>query len=593
VTPSPEDQRPGSAAARPGMDATRPLAPRRVVALSVDAIMLDSLREIGGDDIEVTIVSHVDALSGELMRASGAAIALIDADALDTLLDRLVDQLSMQFPDLRLIVAGYGAEQGLLASRIADQRVFRFLHKPASAQRLRLFIDAAARPRISGKPLAPPPPSVVPDRADRRPPLLVGGIVAAVLAVGGVAAWLLGGRDEPATAAPAAQPATDPAKPQLEELIRRADAAFGARRYVSDAGDGAADLYGAALQIQASDARAAGGFERSIEFALRDAEQAFTAGRLDEVDAQLARLRRADPENPRLAFLGSQLQRERERSGSEATRRQALESTEAQLRSALARANDRLRRGSLTEPARDSALFHYRAAEALGPSDAGVRAMRDNLVTALVAQAGEDLDISRATAARRMIDAAAALDPRSPALDAMRRRLDGASPAPAAAGASPAAAPVAATPPAAGGQASAATPAPTAAAAASPSATVAVAPEAANTASGSAEENTRAGGAIPAARLPRLSAPAANYPERALEMLVSGWVEMEFTIQRDGTVRDISVVSAQPVGTFNAAAQAALRRWRFVPIQRDGRAVEQRAWLRMRFTATETDQRGR
>jgi protein TonB len=395
--------------------------------------------------------------------------------------------------------------------------------------------------------------------------------------VAGAVIWQMRGAED--TAQPAPEPAPVPvptaasqANTQLEELIRRADAEFAARRYVAASGDSAADLYSAALALSAGEPRATGGFERSIELALSDAESAFTAGRLEEVDGLLTGLLRADPDNPHLAFLKNQLQRERERSGSEASRRQALESAEAQLRTALARASERLRRGSLIEPARDGALFHYRAAEALRPGDAGVRAMRDNLVSALIAQAGEDLDASRATAARRMIDTAAALDARAAGLDAIRDRLD-ATTRPA----TPAIGPPAATPP------------PAAIAPADTQATSASTPVAAN----GSEDSARAGGAVSAAQLPRLSAPAAVYPEQALEALVSGWVEMEFLIQRDGSVRDIQVVAAQPTGTFNAAAQSTLRRWRFVPIQRDGRAVEQRAWLRMRFTATETEQRAR
>ena len=77
---------------------------------------------------------------------------------------------------------------------------------------------------------------------------------------------------------------------------------------------------------------------------------------------------------------------------------------------------------------------------------------------------------------------------------------------------------------------------------------------------------------------------APEYPSRALEQLISGWVEMEFTVARDGSVKDVTVISSEPRRTFDAAATAALRRYRYQPVVRDGETVEQRARMRMRFT---------
>ena len=75
------------------------------------------------------------------------------------------------------------------------------------------------------------------------------------------------------------------------------------------------------------------------------------------------------------------------------------------------------------------------------------------------------------------------------------------------------------------------------------------------------------------------------YPQRALEQLVSGWVELQFTVASDGTVQDVVVMDSQPRVTFDKSAMAALRRWRYQPVMRDGIAVPQRAHVRMRFTA--------
>jgi len=50
-----------------------------------------------------------------------------------------------------LVVAGGAAEQAALSAQVTSGEVYRFLHKPASEQRMRLFIDAAWRRRGAGE----------------------------------------------------------------------------------------------------------------------------------------------------------------------------------------------------------------------------------------------------------------------------------------------------------------------------------------------------------------------------------------------------------------------------------------------------------
>ena len=75
-----------------------------------------------------------------------------------------------------------------------------------------------------------------------------------------------------------------------------------------------------------------------------------------------------------------------------------------------------------------------------------------------------------------------------------------------------------------------------------------------------------------------------NYPEAALERGTEGWVDLVFTVRADGRIADVSVSAAEPAGIFEQSAMAAVRRWRYEPVKREGRAVEQRARLRLRFT---------
>ena len=64
-----------------------------------------------------------------------------------------------------------------------------------------------------------------------------------------------------------------------------------------------------------------------------------------------------------------------------------------------------------------------------------------------------------------------------------------------------------------------------------------------------------------APRLLRDAAPA--YPLHALRRALEGQVEVAFTVLPDGSVADATVVASQPSGTFDQAALAAARQWRF------------------------------
>jgi protein TonB len=266
------------------------------------------------------------------------------------------------------------------------------------------------------------------------------------------------------------------------------------------------------------------------------------------------------PNNSRLAFLNTQIEREQSRLNADTSQRAANEARQTQIRAALDLMSERIRRGALIDPAANSALLHFRDAEKVGPADPAVRAARENLVAALLTAADGELATKRVPAARRLIDAAATLNSSAPGLDVMRRRIDEI-----------------------GEQQ-------TVASAAAEAARVAEAARAQNAAAASiapltASPALTAPTVVAAASLKLVRSAPTEYPQRALDQLLSGWVELEFTVARDGSVKDIAVVNAEPRRTFDAAASAALRRYRYAPVVRDGETVEQRARIRMRFTA--------
>ena len=65
-----------------------------------------------------------------------------------------------------------------------------------------------------------------------------------------------------------------------------------------------------------------------------------------------------------------------------------------------------------------------------------------------------------------------------------------------------------------------------------------------------------------------------QYPIRAADRGIQGWVEVQFTISAAGTVRDPVVVDAKPATIFNRAALRAIRKWKYSPKIEEGVAVD-------------------
>ena len=570
----------GEDADLPGEASRARTAPQRqLVTLTNDSALIRALQELSSDNVAVHVVSDMRSLSDELLQHAGA-VALIDVAALDIPVEGAVDAITTQFPDLRLMIAGQSAEQNVLARRIADQSVFRFVHKPASPQRLKLFLDAAARPVESarGRTAAVEPafgdsPSLARiDTAVRgRSPMTLALVGVAVIAAIAVGAWvtLKGGKPaEQVAAAQTAAPAPAPAasnSPAAMALIKKGDKAFADGRYVALDGSSAAEFYREALKVEPQNQIARSGFDRSVDYGTRRAEEAVLAGKLNEAAAISEALRPLTPGSSRLNFLNSQIEKEQARINADASLRAASDAQKGQIRDALSQMNERMRRNALLDPLTNSAVSHFREAEALGPADPSVRGAREGLVAALLTAADVELTARRAPAARRLIEAAATLNSSASGLDVMRKRLDEFAEQQQAAAEAEAArlrnAEIAAQ---------------AAAAAAKPAAPVVVVPAAAAPAAPSI---------VLATTLKAVRTQEPEYPPRALEQLVSGWVEMEFTVARDGSVQDIVVTNSEPRRTFDAAALAAMRHYRYQPVVRNGEVVAQRARLRMRFTA--------
>jgi periplasmic protein TonB len=83
-------------------------------------------------------------------------------------------------------------------------------------------------------------------------------------------------------------------------------------------------------------------------------------------------------------------------------------------------------------------------------------------------------------------------------------------------------------------------------------------------------------------KLKRYQAP--DYPPEAAARGIGGVVTVSFTVDVSGTTRDIKVEASNPEKLFDRAAVAAVRRWRYEPVEVNGVPTEVPTRLAIRFT---------
>lgn len=91
-----------------------------------------------------------------------------------------------------------------------------------------------------------------------------------------------------------------------------------------------------------------------------------------------------------------------------------------------------------------------------------------------------------------------------------------------------------------------------------------------------------AGGVTREAQLVKAVEPV--YPTDAARKRLDGWVELQFTVDVDGKVTNVSVARSQPARVFDREAIRAMQQWTFTAAQRNGQPVESRRRQRMNFS---------
>jgi len=519
--------------------------------------------------------------ASDLIVAAGNAVLLLDASLANHDTRSLVGALHGQFPDLPIIVAGRRDDETELAPLVAQGAIFRFLHKPASAERIRNFVEATQRgePAASDRPAAVPgatfreavrtqlvrlrPARLGLDRARlrryRRRSLLLLPLLAGIAALLVWEPWHYLAELRSAQPAATLAPADAARDRAVLRLLDAAGIALSQGRLIEPPERNAFELYRAVLARDPGNAIATRGIQRIADQLALDADQALDDTDLLRLAEAIDALRSVQPDHARLPELTRQLARERSRQA-EARRTSATTAgpTTPAAETTVARtdagrvpgfvqlAHQRMASGQLVGGP-DSAHAYLFAARRLDPADLSVRQGILMLGALLENNARRELAAGHLDTASAWVHDAIALNHDRAALARLRADLELARLR---------SQPVQQTllPAAATGTTAPAAP-------------------------------PRAVGAtvLPEAQLVRRSFRMPDYPEQAVVDRVEGWVDVEFTVASDGTTRDARIVAADPAGMFDRATLDALARWRYEPVKSNGVPVNQRVTIRLRF----------
>jgi TonB family protein len=606
-----------------------------LVVLTSDDAFLQTLREALGGARRLWHVPSADKVS-DLLVAGQVGIVVLDVQALHDSARVFVEQIKRQFPDLVVVAAGHRDDETSLAGLISAGLVYRFIHKPMSPARAKLFAEAAIKKYEDQRRRAAETP-LRKSASPANPAWLIGGAIATLLIVGAIA-WIAhrSGGEEPAL-----PPSSETAKPAAVEslMLARAGAALAANRLTEPAGDNALELY---LQLQArnpadSDARA--GLAEVHERLLARAENALLEERLDEAAAAIETARKSGVEGGRIAFLSAQLAKSREQVKTAQAQVQQQNRVRPDVRTDakpeedhvsafLALAAQRSADGHLLEPDRDSASYYLQEALRADPQNAAAAEAKRALAAKLMEDARSAIDrrdFARAlfviegangiavaanvealqnllTAARKQAD----VDARGQLLkNANERLLQDRLIEPANDNAKYFYLTLKQLEPGNPALASMLQDLGTRLTTKARRALILGQLDAAkswldevgsigfNSAEvGSVQHDLDAAVAqqnfmttlIPASQLTPLKTVQPNYPVKAVSNKIEGWVDVEFTVAETGKVKDVSVRATSNPGVFDDAALKAVAQWRYKPVLRDARPVPVRSQIRVRFS---------
>jgi len=119
-------------------------APVAIAALTQDRALIGLLRSTLDPTSDLILVTSEAELTPHL-NGRRVSACLLDSMFIEGDLGAMAERMRATWPDLVLVVVGTAEEQSKVASQITSGVVYRFLHRPVSAPRVRLFVEAALR----------------------------------------------------------------------------------------------------------------------------------------------------------------------------------------------------------------------------------------------------------------------------------------------------------------------------------------------------------------------------------------------------------------------------------------------------------------
>ena len=119
-------------------------APVAIAAITQDRALIGLLRSVIDPANDLILVTSEAELTPHL-NSRRVSVALLDSMFIEGDLATMAERMRETWPDLVLVVVGTAEEQSKVAGQITSGVVYRFLHRPVSAPRVRLFVDAALR----------------------------------------------------------------------------------------------------------------------------------------------------------------------------------------------------------------------------------------------------------------------------------------------------------------------------------------------------------------------------------------------------------------------------------------------------------------
>lgn len=275
-----------------------------LVVLTNDHAFLETLRVALGEARRLWHVPSADKV-GDLLLAGEVGIVVLDSQALDRAASLYVTEIKRQFPDLVILLAGDRSTETALSGLISAGTVYRYIHKPMSPGRARLFVEAAVKKYEEQRPRRPTATATAGVQSAAAPQGWMIGAAMAGAALVLAATVIIHGRTTPQSAA--VPPSLGPSPALEATILARAAAALAANRLVEPPGDNALELYLRALARNPSEPSARAGIAEIHERLYARAQSALLEERFDLASAAIDTARKAGVESGRIALLTAEL----------------------------------------------------------------------------------------------------------------------------------------------------------------------------------------------------------------------------------------------------------------------------------------------